>query len=79
MAMMDVRTLRRECERFTNKVLARGASPVELAGLMIGALARLMRDNGRTREKFLEACALLWDNNNPADPPVADEPTKPSN
>lgn len=67
---MTVRELRRQCERFATRLVAEGANPDELAGLMIGALMRVMRDRGVDREMYLEACALIWDNNNKPDIPV---------
>jgi len=71
---MSIREVRRECERFSRRMIASGANPVELAGLMIGALARELRDLGHSRDRFVAACAMLWDNNNPADEPIDQEP-----
>lgn len=70
---MKVRELRRQCERFSARMIAEGANLDELAGLMIGALMRNLRDRGVTRDMYLQGCALLWDNNNPTDVPVDQE------
>lgn len=67
---MTLRELRRQCERFTARLVAEGANPDELAGLLIGSHMRHLRDRGVTRELYMEACALLWDNNNAPDKPV---------
>jgi hypothetical protein len=48
-------------ERANADLVARGLSAPELAGLEIGAGVRLLRESGASREKVLEACALLWD------------------
>jgi hypothetical protein len=68
--VMNLRELRRQCERFTLRLVAEGANPEELAGLLIGAHMRFLRDRGVTREWYMEACALLWDKNNAPDTPV---------
>lgn len=70
---MKVRELRRQCERFTARMIAEGANPDELAGLLIGSLMRVMRDRGVSRDLYVQACALLWDNNNATDVPVDQE------
>jgi len=70
---MTTRELRRQCERFTARAIANGANPTELVGLLLGSLMRTMRDRGVSRELYMQACALLWDNNNPADVPVDEE------
>lgn len=70
---MKTHELRRQCERFSARMIAEGANRGELAGLMIGSLMRTMRDRGVSRDLYLEACALLWDNNNPTDTPVDEE------
>lgn len=70
---MKVRELRRQCERFTAHMIAEGANPDELAGLLIGSLMRVMRDRGVSRDLYVQACALLWDNNNATDIPVDQE------
>lgn len=70
---MPLRELRRQCERFTARVIAEGTNPDELAGLLMGAMMRVMRDRGVTRELYLKGCALLWDNNNPPDVPVDED------
>jgi len=69
---MQIRELRRKCERFTSRLLAEGANPDALAGLLMGSMMRLMRDRGISRELYLQGCALLWDQNNPSDTPVED-------
>jgi hypothetical protein len=69
---MKTRELRRQCERFTKRMIAEGANPDELAGLLMGSMMRLMRDRGISRELYLQGCALLWDQNNPSDAPVED-------
>jgi len=51
-------------------MIAEGANPDELAGLLLGSLMRVMRDRGVTRDLYMEACALLWQNNSPTDIPV---------
>ena len=70
---MKTRELRRQCERFTARLIAEGANPDELAGLLIGALMRVMRDRGVSRDLYMQGCALLWDNNNATDIPVDQE------
>ena len=70
---MTTHELRRQCEKFSARVIAEGANPDELAGLLIGAHMRVLRDRGITRDLYLQACALLWDNNNPSDSPVDQE------
>lgn len=70
---MKTRELRRQCERFTARVIAEGANPDELAGLLIGSLMRVMRDRGVSRDLYMQACALLWENNSPANVPVDQE------
>lgn len=70
---MKIRELRRQCERFTARMIAEGADSYALAGLMIGSLMRVMRDRGVTRARYLEGCTLLWDNNTPSDVPVDEE------
>jgi hypothetical protein len=70
---VKLRELRRQCERFTRKMLAQGANPDELAGLLLGSMMRVMRDGGVSRDMYMKACALLWENNNPTDVPVDDE------
>lgn len=70
---MRIRDLRRQCERFTARVIAEGANPDELAGLLIGAHMRVLRDRGVTRDLYMQACALLWDNNSPTNVPVDEE------
>jgi hypothetical protein len=67
---MKIRELRRKCEHFTNRVIAEGADPNELIGLLLGAQMRQMRARGITRELYLQGCALLWDENNTPDDPV---------
>jgi hypothetical protein len=67
---ISTRELRRQCERFTARVIAEGANPDELAGLLIGSMMRVMRDRGVSRELYMQACALLWENNNPTDVPI---------
>ena len=67
---MPTRELRRQCERFTARLLAEGANPDELVGLLLGSMMRVMRDRGVSRELFMQASALLWDNNNPTDIPA---------
>ena len=69
---MKIRELRRQCERFTARLIAEGANPDELAGLLIGSLMRVMRDRV-SRDLYMQACAMLWDNNNPTDVPVDQE------
>ena len=68
--MKSVRELRRQCERFTARMLAEGANPDELAGLLMGSMMRVMRDRGVSRELYMQGCALLWENNNATDAPV---------
>lgn len=70
---MKTRELRRNCERFTARMITEGANPDELAGLLIGSHMRILRDRGVSRELYMQACALLWDNNNPTDVPVDQE------
>lgn len=70
MSNPTLREVRRQCERFTARLIAEGADPAQLAGLMIGALMRVMRDRGVTYELYMEACKLLWDNDNKPDTPV---------
>jgi hypothetical protein len=67
---VKTRELRRQCERFTARMIAEGANADELAGLLIGSHMRVLRDRGVTRDLYMQACALLWDNNNPTDIPV---------
>jgi len=69
---MTVRELRRECERFSHQMMARGADPHQFAGLLIGAGMRALRAGRITKAQYLEACELLWDNNNAPDAPVDD-------
>ncbi len=71
--MMKLRELRRQCERFTRKMLAQGADKDELVGLLLGSMMRVMRDSGVSRDMYMQACALLWENNNPTDVPVDEE------
>jgi hypothetical protein len=61
---LDVATVRdaiMALERTNAELVARGLSAPELAGLEIGAGVRLLRESGASREKVLEACAMLWD------------------
>lgn len=51
-------------------MIAEGANPDELAGLLIGSLMRVMRDRGVSRDLYMQACVMLWENNNPTDVPV---------
>ena len=67
---MKLRELRRQCERFTARVIAEGANPDEFVGLLLGSMMRVMRDRGVSRELYMKGAALLWDNNNPPDVPV---------
>jgi len=67
---MPTREVRRQCERFTARLLAEGANPDELVGLLLGSMMRIMRDRGVSRELFMQASALLWDNNNLTDVPA---------
>ena len=67
---MTTRELRRQCERFTSRLLAEGANPDELVGLLLGSMMRVMRDRGVSRDLYMQASALLWDDNNPSDTPV---------
>lgn len=64
------RELRRQCERFTARLLAEGANPDELVDLLLGSMMRIMRDGGVSRELYMQGCSMLWDNNNPTDTPV---------
>ena len=52
---MKLRELRRQCERFTRRMLADGASPDELAGLLLGSLMRVMRNRGVSRDLYMQA------------------------
>jgi len=70
---MTTRELRRQCERFTRRLLAEGANPDELVGLLLGSMMRVMRDRGVSRDLYMQACALLWENNSPTDVPVDEE------
>ena len=70
---MTLRELRRECEWFTRRMLADGAKQNELVGLLLGSMMRYMRDGGVTRDRYMQACALLWEVNNPTDEPVDDK------
>lgn len=70
---MKLRELRRQCERFTRKMLAQGADQNHLAGLLLGSMMRVMRDGGVSRELYVKACLLLWDEDNPSGIPVDDE------
>ena len=70
---MKTRELRRQCERFSARMIAEGANPDELAGLLIGSLMRVMRDRGVSRDLYMQACAMLWENNNPTNVPVDQE------
>ena len=67
---MTTRELRRQCERFTARLLAEGANGDELVGLLLGSMMRYMRDSGVSRELYMQGCALLWENNNPTNVPV---------
>ena len=67
---MPTRELRRQCERFTARLLAEGANPDELVGLLLGSMMRIMRDRGVSRELYMQGCAMLWANNNPTNVPV---------
>lgn len=61
---LDVATVRdaiMALERTNTELVACGLTAPELAGLEIGAGVRLLRESGASREKVLEACALLWD------------------
>ncbi len=61
---LDVATVRdaiMALERTNAELSARGLSAPELAGLEIGAGIRCLRESGASREKVLEACAMLWD------------------
>lgn len=69
---MTTRELRRQCERFTARMLADGANANELIGLLLGAMMRVLRDQGVSRDLYMRASALLWDDNNPSDTPVED-------
>lgn len=57
-------------------MIAAGADPGQLAGLMIGAHMRELRAQGVTKEMYLEACELLWNNDNPPDMPVDEDEKK---
>lgn len=70
---MKTRELRRQCERFTARMIAEDADPDELAGLLIGSLMRVMRDRGVSRDLYMQACAMLWENNNLTNVPVDQE------
>lgn len=70
---MKTRELRRQCERFTTKLITEGANPDELVGLLLGSMMRVMRDRGVTRDLYMQACAVLWENNNPTNAPVDQE------
>lgn len=70
---MKTRELRRQCERFTRQMLAEGANRDELAGLLLGSMMRVLRESGVSRDLYMQACALLWENDNPTDIPVDDE------
>ena len=70
MSHMTTRELRHQCERFTARLIAEGANPDELVGLLLGSMMRVMRDRGVSRALYMEACALLWENNSPPDVPV---------
>jgi hypothetical protein len=48
-------------ERVNADLVSRGLSFAELAGLEIGAGVGLLRDSGASREKVLEAVAMLYD------------------
>jgi hypothetical protein len=51
-------------------MIADGADPAAVAGLMIGAFMRFLRARGVPKEKYLKACEILWDNNNTPDAPL---------
>lgn len=70
---MKTRELRRQCERFTQRMLMEGANQNELVGLLLGSMMRVMRGSGVSRDLYLQACALLWDNDNSTDMSVDDE------
>jgi hypothetical protein len=70
---VTTRELRRQCEQFTARLITKGANPDELVGLLLGSMMRVMRDRGVTRDLYMEACALLWQNNNPTDAPLDQE------
>ncbi len=70
---MKTRELRRQCERFTARMIAEGANPDELVGLLLGSMMRHMRDRGVTQDLYMQACAMLWEHNNPTDVPVDQE------
>jgi hypothetical protein len=60
--------LKQRVTAFTDRlILVENQSAAHVCGLIVGALGRHLRATGVTREKFLEACALLWDNNNQPD------------
>jgi hypothetical protein len=61
---LDVATVRdaiMALERVNTELSSRGLSAAELAGLEIGAGIRFLREVGVSREKVMEACAMLWD------------------
>lgn len=70
---LPLRELRRQCERFTNRLIAEGADPGELVGLLIGSLMRHLRERGVSRELYVQGCELLWDDNNPSNAQVDQE------
>lgn len=73
MKALPTRELRRQCERFTARMIAEGANPDELVGLLIGSMMRLLRDRGVSRDLYMKTCSLLWSDNNPRDVPVDQE------
>lgn len=50
-----------ELDACTKSLLDRGMDVMHLSGLSLGAGVRSIRDAGGSREKMLEAVALLWD------------------
>ena len=61
-------SLRKRVSLFTDRlIMVEGYKPAHVVGLMIGALGRFLRSQGVSKEKFLEACGELWDQNNQPD------------
>lgn len=44
-------------------MIAEGANPNDLVGLLLGSMMRVMRRRGVTQGRYIQACMLLWENN----------------
>lgn len=67
---MKTRELHQRCKQFTETLIAQGANPDDLMGLLLGSMMRVMRKHGVTQGRYMQACMLLWENN-PIEPTTA--------